>query len=51
MKKHEHPAIKKTTLRLSFELWRAAHIRALDEGLSLEGLIKLALERYLKEAR
>ena len=50
-KKTKQPAIKKTTLRLSFELWRAAHIRALDEGLSLEGLIKLALERYLKEAR
>lgn len=43
------PAIKKATIRLPQDLWRKATIRALDDNVSLEKVIVVALERYLKE--
>jgi hypothetical protein len=38
----------KTSVRLPKELWRAAHIRALDEGRDLQDVIVSAIELYLK---
>jgi hypothetical protein len=38
----------KTSVRLPKELWRAAHIRALDEGRDLQDVIASAIELYLK---
>jgi hypothetical protein len=38
----------KTTIRMPRETWRAAHIRALDEGRDLQDVIVSALELYLK---
>jgi hypothetical protein len=38
----------KTSVRLPRELWRAAHIRALDEGRDLQDVIASALQAYLK---
>ena len=38
----------KTSIRLPRELWRAAHIRALDEGRDLQDVIAAALQAYLK---
>lgn len=38
----------KTSVRLPRELWRAAHIRALDEGRDLQDVIASAIELYLK---
>ncbi len=38
----------KTSLKLPRELWREAHIRAMDEGTDLQGIIARALEAYLR---
>lgn len=38
----------KTSVRLPKELWRAAHIRALDEERDLQDVIVDAIELYLK---
>jgi hypothetical protein len=38
----------KTSIRMPRETWRAAHIRALDEGRDLQDVIVSALELYLK---
>ena len=39
---------RKTSIRLPQELWRAAHIRALDEGRDLQDVMTSALQTYLK---
>jgi hypothetical protein len=50
MKKNPTPQpIKRATIRLPQDLWRKATIRALDDNVSLEKVIVVALERYLKE--
>jgi hypothetical protein len=43
----------KTTVELEHSLWRAAKVRAMDEGSDLRGIIVLALRQYLdkKSAR
>ena len=41
-------ATVKTSVRLPRQLWRAAHIRALDEGTDLQVIVARALEAYLK---
>jgi hypothetical protein len=41
----------RTSLVLPRELWKAAHVRALDEGRDLRGVITSALELYLKNAK
>lgn len=38
----------KTSIALPRTLWRAAHLRAMDDGLELQELIAKALEAYLK---
>jgi hypothetical protein len=38
----------KTSLALPAELWTAARIRALKEGIDAQDLVTRALERYLK---
>ena len=38
----------KTSIALPRTLWRAAHVRAMDEGLELQELVAKALEAYLK---
>jgi hypothetical protein len=38
----------KTSIKLPRELWRAAHIRALDEERDLQDVIASALQAYLK---
>jgi hypothetical protein len=38
----------KTSIRLPRELWREAHIRALDEGRDLQDIIASALQAYVK---
>ena len=39
----------KTSLKLPRRLWRAAHIRALDEGTQLQEVVAQALEAFLKK--
>jgi uncharacterized protein (DUF4415 family) len=41
-------AMKKTTLRIDEEVWRAARIRALDEGTDFQDIVDKALRLYLK---
>lgn len=41
--------MKRTTVELPPELWRAAKIRAMDEGTDLRQLIIRGLERILAE--
>jgi predicted HicB family RNase H-like nuclease len=41
-------AMKKTTLRLPTELWKAAQHRAVDEDIDLQELVARAIELYLK---
>jgi len=38
----------KTTVRIRRELWKAVMHRSIDEDLSLQDIIELALEAYLK---
>lgn len=38
----------KTSVALPRELWKAAHVRALDENLDLQDVIAEALAAYLK---
>ena len=47
-KKPEEDRVK-TSISLPRELWRAAHIRALDEGTELQIIVARALEAYLKK--
>ena len=39
----------KTSLKLPRDLWKRAHIRALDEGSDLQTIIAEALKLYLKK--
>jgi predicted DNA binding CopG/RHH family protein len=39
----------KTSLRLPRDLWKAAHVRAMDEGTDLQTIISKALEAYLRK--
>ena len=41
--------MKKTTIRLPEDVWRAARIRALDENRDFQDLVADALQRYLKK--
>lgn len=43
----EAPVVK-TSVKLARDLWKRAHVRAMDEGLDLQDLIAKALEAYLK---
>jgi predicted DNA binding CopG/RHH family protein len=49
-KAKEKPMVKrvKTSLALPAELWTAARIRALQEGMDAQDLVTRALEAYLK---
>jgi hypothetical protein len=51
MKKSNHPDVVKTSLALPRPLWKAAHVRALDDNRDLQDVIVAALEAYLKPAR
>jgi hypothetical protein len=37
----------KTSIRLDRELWKRAHVRAMDDGSDLQTVIARALELYL----
>jgi hypothetical protein len=50
MKKSKTEVVK-TSVELPRELWKAAHVRALDEHSDLRGVITAALELYLKTAK
>jgi len=39
----------KTSLRLPEDLWREAHIRALDERTDMQVIVTRALEAYLRK--
>ena len=39
----------KTSLRLPEDLWREAHIRALDERTDMQVIVARALELYLRK--
>ena len=39
----------KTSLKLPADLWRAAHIKALDERTDLQVIVARALKEYLKK--
>jgi len=41
----------KTTMVLPEDLWRAAKIRAINEGIDLNQVVIAALESYLKRTR
>ncbi len=41
----------KTSLKLPWGIWRAAHIRALDEHLEFQQIVAAALAAYLKIPR
>ena len=43
------PDYQKTSLKLPKDLWRRAHIRALDDGVDLQDIVARALEAYLKK--
>jgi len=47
MKKSPSEMVK-TSVALPRDLWKAAHVRALDEGRDLQNVIAAALELYLK---
>ena len=38
----------KTTMILPRDLWKAAKVRAMDDGIDLSGVVIAALETYLK---
>jgi hypothetical protein len=38
----------KTTIRIRRDLWNAVMHRSIDESLSLQAIVELALEQYLK---
>jgi uncharacterized protein (DUF4415 family) len=40
--------MRKTTLRIDEKVWRAARIRALDEGTDFQNIVDKALRLYLK---
>ena len=40
--------MRKTTLRIDQEVWRAARIRALDERVGFQEIVERALRLYLK---
>jgi hypothetical protein len=42
--------VKKTTIRLPAAVWKAARVRALDEGTDFQAVVTRALEQYLKTA-
>lgn len=46
--KESRPDIVRTTLRVPKTLWTEVQHRAIDEGLTLQGLINRALAMYLK---
>ena len=39
----------KTSLKIPRDLWRAAHIRAMDDGTDLQTIVALALTAYLRK--
>ena len=41
----------KTSIRLDRDLWKRAHVRAMDEGVDLQDLIAKAVEAYLRASR
>ena len=43
--------MRKTTLRIDQEVWRAARIRALDERVGFQDIVDRALRLYLKTPR
>mgnify|MGYP001577600107 CR=1 FL=1 len=45
----EKPDFVKTSLKIPRDLWRAAHIRAMDEGTDLQVIVARALAAYLKK--
>ena len=49
MPKKDRVEYVKTSLKLPKKLWRAAHIKALDEGTELQVIVTRALESYLKK--
>jgi hypothetical protein len=50
MRKVAPAETKKTSIKLPTALWKAAHIRALDEGRDMQDVITSAVEMYLKTA-
>lgn len=43
----EAPVVK-TSVKLNRDLWKRAHVRAMDEGVDLQDVIAKAVEAYLK---
>ncbi len=48
-KEEATPKYVKTSLKLPANLWREAHIRALDERTELQVIVARALEAYLRK--
>ena len=48
MKKLSRSDVVKTSVALPRELWKRAHVRALDEDRDLQDVIASAIELYLK---
>jgi len=48
MKISKNEEMQKTTLRLPRSIWRAAKIRAIDEGRDFQDVVADALKTYLK---
>jgi hypothetical protein len=48
-KKEPETKYVKTSLRLPEDLWRATHIRALDERTDMQVIVARALETYLRK--
>ena len=47
MKKATEETVK-TSIKLPRVLWQAAHVRAMEERTDLAGIVRKALEQYLK---
>jgi len=49
VKKSGDVAMRKTTIRLPEDIWRAARIKALDEDRDFQDIVADALRDYLKK--
>ena len=48
VEKESNPDTVKTTIRIRRDLWNSVMHRSIDENRSLQAIVELALEQYLK---
>ena len=50
-KRMKTETLKATSLKLPEALWKAVHIRAMDENVDFRDIVRRALEMYLKTSK